>query len=87
MIGVVIIYRFRLVHLLPSSFKVSSTHFNTTSLCPCFLKAKYVVNNPPFHFGVQFELCPTSSLNKTSIFLQHISSICLNSQNFVSIMR
>jgi hypothetical protein len=56
MIEVVIIDTSKLVHLLPSSFRVSSIHFNTTSLCPCFLKAKAVVSNLLFHFGVQFEL-------------------------------
>jgi hypothetical protein len=36
-----------------SSFRVSSIHFITTSLCAYFLKAKFVVSNPLFHFGVQ----------------------------------
>jgi hypothetical protein len=52
MIEVVIIDKSKLVHLLPSSFRVSSTRFNTTFLCPCFLKAKSIANNPLFHFGV-----------------------------------
>jgi len=69
MIEAVIIDRSRLIHLLPSGFRVSSIHFNTTFLCFYFLKAKFVVTNPLFHFAVQFELCPISSLNKVSMFL------------------
>jgi len=53
MIEVIFIDRFRSVHLLPSSFRVSSIHFITTSLCACFLKAKFVISNPLFYFGVQ----------------------------------
>jgi hypothetical protein len=72
MIEVVIIDRSKLIHLLPSSFRVSSTHFNTTFLCPCFLKAKSIVSNPLFHFGVQFELCLASSLNVHATYFKHM---------------
>jgi hypothetical protein len=46
------LHRIEVVIIDRSSFRVSSTHFITTSLCACFLKAKFVVSNPLFHFGV-----------------------------------